>query len=500
MKALFVFLVAAKLVTGIVLQASSFISGGNGTAALPWEGGVEKALSACTLDCVVLVCTGHWIVDYMDIRSGTSVVGSGFGTVIHHAPKKATKPMGSFGNFTQLRDLVVNGSRFDPSVNTSITSMTGGFTILGDQVLVDSVLFADFSAYGALCHCDPNSPARHLVVRNNTFKDCWVGFHSGGAPLRINHTIENNTCYGTHPGATNKKDKPGSPMKGDKWIHNCIDYDNNNNPGDLIGVVIRNNRVVNWGNLGIAIACGRPTRTENAVVVADNIIGDESLPYPQRQGLHFEQWCVNLTVANNSIRQTAGNSPLSHVISGGYLHVFNNSISNCSAMGGHAGAPCMSVGVGTSTYCGEQGNITEIAVKANSIREGHCANGITIARQLGCSSPPFADSASLLVLQNNVTALFNGTGISVKNLAVQTSVDGNRINSTLNGIVVVRKTTDVTVTASGVIVIGGSDSLDAGGASPEVEVEVEVVGNKMSGVAHCIAAPPNSRVEGNACN
>ena len=163
----------------LVMHAKSFITGGNGTATSPWQSGIERALGFCTIDCVVLVDSGHWVVEFMNISLGTSVIGMGWSTIIHHAPSRAKFPMGRLDHHAQLRRLVVNGSRFAPSVNTSFVNMDGGFTIVGDNVIVDSVKFVDFSAYGALCHCNTKMPAANLVVQNSTFQDCWVGFHSG---------------------------------------------------------------------------------------------------------------------------------------------------------------------------------------------------------------------------------------------------------------------------------------------------------------------------------
>ena len=162
------------------MHAKSFVTGGNGTATSPWERGIERALGLCTIDCVVLVDSGHWVVEFMNVSLGTSVIGMGWSTIIHHAPSRAAKfPMGMLNHHAQLRRLLLNGSRFVPSVNTSRVNMDGGFTIVGDNVIVDTVKFVDFSAYGALCHCNTNLPAANLVVQNSTFQDCWVGFHSG---------------------------------------------------------------------------------------------------------------------------------------------------------------------------------------------------------------------------------------------------------------------------------------------------------------------------------
>ena len=164
----------------LVMHAKSFVTGGNGTFISPWEGGIVRALGLCTIDCVVIVDSGHWVVQYMNVSLGTSVLGMGWSTIIHHATTRAARfPMGMLNHHAQLRRMVLNGSRFAPSVNTSFVNMEGGFTIVGDNVIVDSVKFVDFSAYGALCHCNTEMPAANLVVKNTTFQDCWVGFHSG---------------------------------------------------------------------------------------------------------------------------------------------------------------------------------------------------------------------------------------------------------------------------------------------------------------------------------
>ena len=295
---------------------------------------------------------------------------------------------------------------------------------------------------------------------------------------------------GTHPGAVNPKDRKraNNPTRGDRWIHNCFDYDNNNNPGDLLNVSIRRNRVRHWGNLGIAIACGLPTHGRaQRIDVSSNVLGDATLPYPQRQAIHFEKWCVNVTVINNTITQTAGNSPMCPVVAAGSLLVANNTFANCTAMGNHARAPCLSVTMGTDTHCGSQGGITHVSITNNSfVNNTRCANGIIVASSPGCPEPPFAPHASVRVEANLVLALENGTGIAVKQRTVSTvDVSQNRIRGTNIGILVDGE---------------GGDENRQNLLSSTSSRNITIAENSLTRVTQCIVSPSSSHIYNNTCS
>ena len=93
--------------SALVLNAVSFISAGNGTVASPWIGGIESALAQCTIDCVVLVARGVWMVSFMEVGLGTAVLGEGLETHVYHDGNKATGPMGRLNHHSQLRAMTI---------------------------------------------------------------------------------------------------------------------------------------------------------------------------------------------------------------------------------------------------------------------------------------------------------------------------------------------------------------------------------------------------------